>query len=270
MAGAGALAMELLPLAAATFAGAFVQAVSGFGFAIVAAPVFLWATGSTAAIPMLVLLHLVQSAMVVPAVAGSAPRDALCGLLTGAAVGCPAGLALFLLADVRTLELSTGAVILVITALIVAREIAHRADARDARASASASAASAASAGMPGRITGVASGALTALLVMPGPPLMVWTMRAGLGRDDARALSLTFFAACYLFVALLQLAAGQLSARMLGLAVLLAPVVVAGTAAGMRFARRLSEHMFRTVVLVLLALSGLAALASGLGRSPTG
>lgn len=242
-------------LAIATFAGALVQAASGFGFAIVAAPVFLAATGATWSISLLVVLHVVQSAMLVPSVWREAPPAVLRRLLTGAALGCPVGLALFLWADVRMLKIAVGALILAVTALIVAREKglvgrpATGGSGEDERAA-------------PAMLTGVVSGAMTSLLVMPGPPLMVWLMGTSLGKAQSRALSLTFFAVCYVAVTLLNLGAGQLPLAMWGVIALLAPAVVAGTLAGARVVRHISEAAFRRVVLALLALSGLGAIWS--------
>ena len=247
----------LAVLAAATFAGALVQAASGFGFAIVAAPVFLAATGATWSISLLVALHVVQSAMLAPAVWREAPPVALRRLLAGAVLGCPVGLALFLWADVRTLKIAVGVLILAVTALILARERGL------AGAPARGSGATERDGGA-AVVTGAFSGAMTSLLVMPGPPLMVWLMGTSLGKAPSRALSLTFFAVCYVAVTLLNAAAGQLPPRVWGMVALLAPAVVVGTLAGSRIVRHISETAFRRVVLTLLVLSGLGAIWSAL------
>ena len=273
-------------LALATFAGALVQAASGFGFAILAAPIYLAATGSTAAIPLLVLLHVIQSAMLVPAIWREAPPEVLRRLLIGGALGCPLGLLLFLFANVRMLKIAVGVLILGVTALIIARERgwigAGPAPAGgSAAAKATASGAGAGTTGAdttgaggaagpegerawPATTTGVVSGAMTSLLVMPGPPLMVWLMGSPLGKVQARALSLTFFAVCYVAVSLLNIAAGQVGRTTWAIAIVLAPTVVLGTMAGTRIVGHISEIWFRRVVLALLALSGIGAVVSAL------
>jgi uncharacterized membrane protein YfcA len=208
------------------------------------------------------MLHVIQSAMLVPALWRDAPRTALYRLLLGAALGCPLGFALFLFADVRLLKLLVGVLILSVTAVIVGRERGlldalpgptHPGPATeiDARA-------------WPTTTTGAVSGTMTALLVMPGPPLMIWLMGSALGKVEARALSLTFFAICYGAVSLLGIAAGQVDRTTWLLALMLAPAVVLGTMAGTRMNRLISESRFRQVVLALLLLSGLGAMASAL------
>ena len=52
-------ASALALLALGTLGGAVVQAATGFGFAIIAAPLFLVAMNSHAALQVLVVIHLV-------------------------------------------------------------------------------------------------------------------------------------------------------------------------------------------------------------------
>jgi uncharacterized membrane protein YfcA len=242
-------------------AGALVQAVTGFGFAILAAPVFLWVLGSTTAIPILVALHVVQSAMLVPGVLAHAPRDELARLGAGALVGAPLGFLALGALEVRQLKIAAGLAILAVAALMAwrRRKPPVRLDTGEDTAHAALGAASAASVA-----TGAASGALTALLVMPGPPLMVHLMRRPILPETARALSLTFFGACYVGVLAMSLAAGQLAARDIMLVALLSAPVALATVAGRRLGPRLLGRHFVAVLNVLLVLAGLGALASAL------
>lgn len=246
-------ALAFLGLAA--FAGALVQAATGFGFAILAAPVFLWVMNSKAAIALLVALHLVQSAMVVPRLWARASRWHIKRLIAGAVIGCPLGVWLLSGMDVRTLKLAVGAVILSVIALIAWRELsASRRPQTASRAPSSPAAVT----------TGVLSGALTALLVMPGPPLMVYFMRERHAGDAVRALSLSFFALCYGAVTVAFALMGTLDGTVLRWTALLAPAVVLGTLAGVAVGRHFTDQGFRLAVLVLLFLSGVGAIVSGL------
>ncbi|MGE0699490.1 MAG: hypothetical protein AB7O57_10375, partial [Hyphomicrobiaceae bacterium] len=101
-------AAATLALAGVTLAAAGVQAATGFGFAILAAPVFLAALGSTAAIPILVALHVVQSALVVPKVWRRVPPSLFLSLGAGALIGMPLGLAVFQTIGLRELNLGAG------------------------------------------------------------------------------------------------------------------------------------------------------------------
>ena len=66
--------------------GAVVQAATGFGFAIVAAPLFLVAMNSHAALQVLVVVHLVQTVMMLRGVWSLVPMRMLKVLVAGALV----------------------------------------------------------------------------------------------------------------------------------------------------------------------------------------
>ena len=246
----------LLALAAATFTGALVQAATGFGFAILAAPVFLAVIGTTSAIPILVTLHVVQSAIIVPALWAKASRWHLRQLLQGAVLGCPLGLWLFTRLDVRGLKLTVGVLILGVIALLLWRERVSAGPKRGLRGA------------RHGRLTtistGVMSGALTSLLVMPGPPLMLYFMGERQAPDAVRALSLSFFAVLYVAITLANAALGHMPRSSWSTVLLLAPAVVAGTVAGASLAGQFSDAGMRAALLALLFLSGAGAIVSGL------
>jgi uncharacterized protein len=248
----------IVVLAGGAAAGALVQAATGFGFAILAAPVFLWVLDSTVAVPILVALHVVQSAMLVPRVCLQAPRVELGRLAIGAAIGTPLGFLALGLLDVRHLKLAAGTTILVVAALLawrrrVAAVSASTPEPRDGTGPAASA-----------LVAGAAAGALTALLVMPGPPLMVHLVRWPLAPVSARALSLTFFAGCYVAVLSMSIVAGSLGSADWAVVALLVLPVVAGTLAGQRLGRLLADRHFMIVLNGLLVLAGLGALLSAL------
>jgi uncharacterized membrane protein YfcA len=251
----GALSIALLALAAAM--GAAVQAATGFGFAVLAAPVYLAVLDSTAAVPILVALHVVQCAFLVPRVWGSVPWHTFLHLAVGAAVGCPLGLWLFSALDVRQLKLAAGILILVATGLLIRR----RSRPIRPQNAADSSVAHPASATI---VTGALAGALTAVLVMPGPPLMVHFLHRPLPQEPGRALSITFFAACYVAVFAAHIMSGTLTPNAWGLVPWLVLPVLAGTAAGIWGARWLSDRHFAAAIYVLLVAAGLGALLSAL------
>ena len=248
-------AATLMMLALATAAGAAVQAATGFGFAILAAPVFLAVLGSTEAVPILIALHVGQSALIVPRVWAGVPWRHAAWLGLGAALGCPLGLLAFQSLDVRQLKLAAGLVILGVAGLVALRRRTPPPPSGTAVTG---------SRPLATFLTGTLSGALTALLVMPGPPLMVHLLRHPLPYEVARALSLTFFAACYVALLTLHMTADSMSRSAWGVvAWLLAPMLV-GTIWGLRLARHLATRHFARVLNALLLLAGLGAIASAL------
>lgn len=242
-------------LVVATFTGALVQAATGFGFAIIAAPVFLAVTGSTSAVPVLVGLHVVQSLLLVPRVWRHVSLRHLVWLGGGALVGCPIGLLLLESISIEALKIGLGTIILGFAAVFLSRErwgrVGHNAAETEFHAAATS-------------LTGFGSGFLTAILVMPGPPLMLYYAIGRWPMEAARGLSLTFFSACYVFVLLLAAGRGVLSASGWADIATLSPIVIVGTIAGLALAGRLSEQHYRTVLLVLMAISGVGSILTAL------
>ena len=205
---------------------------------------------STAAVAVLVALHVVQSVMVVPKLWRAASAWHLQRLAIGGLIGCPVGLFILQRLDVRALKLSLGVLILAFLVLFIVRgQFASASETTPTR-------------GWLVTLTGMASGTLTALLVMPGPPLMVYLASAPQSKDASRALSLTFFALCYVSVLALATFRGNLGRVEWLLVATLAPAVIVGTLAGSALAGGFSEARYRLAILTLMLLSGLGAIAS--------
>ena len=111
-------------------------------------------------------------------------------------------------------------------------------------------------------LTGAASSFLTVLLVMPGPPLMAYFMSQRQAPQAVRALSLTFFAVCYVLLALYHALATGYDRPALLLIALLSPVVIVATLFGSLFAERFSDGALRVALFTLLFLSGAGAIVS--------
>jgi len=252
-------ATDLTILATAAAAGAALQAGTGFGFAILAAPVFLAVLQSTSAVPILVALHVVQCLIIVPRIWRTIPWPEFQRLAAGALFGCPVGLLLFRYLDVRQLKLGVGLVILGVTSLLIwrrARAAVEIAVPRDPQPDGSAS--------WRRMATGALSGILTAVLVMPGPPLMVSLLRHPLPAASARALSIGFFAACYVAVLAVQGATGELDETARSIVAWLIVPVVLGTMAGLLGVRWLTDRHFAPLMTVLLFAAGVGAIVSAL------
>jgi uncharacterized protein len=245
--------------------GAVVQSATGFGFAIVAAPVFLAAMNSHAALQVLVVIHLVQTVMLLPGVWTLVPTRLFKALIVGAAVGSPIGLLFFISLDVRALKLTVGVLILLFTALLIAREVGWLARLLPAgRVDPAAGDEIPATPPPAAYVTGAISGAMTSLLVMPGPPLMLYLASAPLPHAHARALAIAFFGLCYLFVTALNTFWAGMGDGVWWLALAMVPAVYLGTIAGRRIARHVTQGSYRIAVLALLVLSGVGAILSAL------
>lgn len=246
--------------------GAVVQSATGFGFAIVAAPMFLAAMNSHAALQVLVVIHLVQTAMLLPGIWAMVPMRLFKALVVGAAVGSPIGLLFFMNLDVRALKLTVGILILLFTGLLIAREMGWLARVFPTGPGAATTDDEMTSAPPSplAYVTGAISGGMTSLLVMPGPPLMLYLAGAPLPHAHARALAIAFFGLCYLFVTALNTFWAGMGEGVWLLALAMVPAVYLGTLAGRRIARHVTQGSYRVAVLALLVLSGVGAILSAL------
>jgi uncharacterized protein len=235
----------LIGVAAIVAAGAALQSVSGFGYALVVSPVLAVLLGPKTSVVVMTLLG-------VPMTAANALRwrKDLLGreafvVCLASLVGLPIGAWVLTTADERTLRLVVGAVVLALTAWLWRGLVLP-----------------------PGRRTeiaaGVASGALAASTGTNGPPLVIAFQAVGMEPPAFRAtLASTFMVQGSL--ALVSFWIGGLVTAALWPYVLAgAPALVAGTLIGDRLALRIDLARFRSVVLLTLAASGAVAVASAL------
>ncbi len=235
-----------------TLLAAVVQSTVGFGFTLLAVSFFLLILQSATAIQLLIVLNLVISLWVVRNLWRNVPRALLIKLVAGAAVGFPAGLALFNYASVDQLKVVAATAILVFVPLLALRHVPEQGASLPIYRSSS-------SVGV-----GILAGAMTTSLGMPGPALFLYITALGADKDALRAISLTFFAVTYTAALLLQALTFGVDGEVWMMAVVLAPVAAVGAQLGHRLSRRVTESTFRHAVLLLLGATGVYTLLTTL------
>ena len=239
--------MSVVPLAIAavvvTAIAAVAQSVTGFGYALLVVPVLTVVAGPHTAVATM-------TAIGVPLVVFNAwrwrrhlrARTAL--LLVGTAViGMPFGVLLLRQADDRVLAAVVGVVVLAITAATWRGLTVP-----------------------PGRRTlvtaGVLSGALCTSVGTNGPPLVLALDAERFDPPAFRATLQTVFAIEGSAALLTFWADGLVTGGVLRATAVAIPERSLGALAGDRLAARVDRARFRTLVLITLALSGVAAIAS--------
>jgi uncharacterized membrane protein YfcA len=99
-------------LAATTFAAALLYAVSGFGFAVLAAPLYLLFVDPARAIQLVIIISTALSLTVVLELRHAIAWGVLLRLTIGALAGLPLGLVAFRRADPLMVRLGVGVMIL--------------------------------------------------------------------------------------------------------------------------------------------------------------
>ncbi len=226
--------------------GAFVQSVTGFGGALVLAPVLFATMRPAQAVLLSALLGLAQSAVLVLRNRQEVLRRELRSLLAFALPGLAVGVLVLRVASSSTLRVAVGVSVIVATIL-------GRALARGTRLPIHTAAPA-----------GFLAGLLTTSVTVNGPPLVLYLS----GRRATAAEMRGTLAAAFIAldaVAIVGLAAGgALVAPPPAAIVALAVSFVPGMLAGLWLAPRLPEaHYANGVTLLLLAL-GVASVVGGL------
>jgi uncharacterized membrane protein YfcA len=234
----------------AVVVAAALQSVTGFGFALVAAPALVAAHGAHASVSAIAVLGPLVCLMALTTEGRRPAIDARAAWALGlwALPGLAAGVLLLDRLPERGLEAAVG--VAVLAAVAVRQRDTRRAPRpdgvalRDGHTIAS----------------GVASGALTTTVGINGPPLVLRLLRAGappvVARDTLAALFLGLGT-----VGLGSLAAGGLL-DLPASTPALALGAVAGQVAGRPVLARLHPEQHERVVTALLVLAGIGALAS--------
>jgi hypothetical protein len=158
----------------------------------------------------------------------------------------PLGLAAFVVFSERALRLTVGVAVLFALATLVAGfrlpPERHRFD----------------------WLLGIFSGALATSTSTNGPPLVFVLQARGLAPDEFRATINTVFTVANAGAIVLFLAAGKVNSAGLAGAAIAIPVLAVSMRLGFAVRDHLSVDGFRTVVLVLLGVSGVSALGAAL------
>ncbi len=242
-------------LAAVTFGAAVLQAAGGFGFAVVATPLFLLFVEPAHAVQLVIVVSSVLSIVVLPHMWRSIAPRLLLRLAGGSLFGLPLGLLAFSHSDPRLVRLAVGVIVLAFAAVIAAmRRGGRRRTFAMTR----------------GRdlIAGAVSGAATALVGMSGPPVLIYLMLVEAPPRTIRATLLAFFALIYSATLAAHAATIGVPAQTWVTAGILIPFALTGGFVGRPLGDRLGADAFAILAIGLLGAAGLytfaaAALAGG-------
>jgi uncharacterized protein len=243
-------------LAATTFGSALLYAISGFGFAVLAAPLFLLFLDPARAIQLVIIISTVLSIVVLRGLLPAIALWLLLRLALGSLVGLPLGLVAFRYADPVLVRAAVGAIILGFAILM---------------------AVSRSRSGQPGQgkywqafamspgldlAAGAVSGFAGALVGQPGPPVLIYLLLAGTAARTARATLLAFFALSYGVTLASHAATIGIPAPTWLAAGILIPFALLGGLAGRPIGDRLGAEAFAVLVIALLATAGAYTLGA--------
>ena len=242
--------------AAAALVGASIQSATGFGFALVLSPALFAALEPVEAVTSLLALGLVLNLLVL--FEGGRPEHvdwrALAPMLLAALPGLAVGAVALTLLSKEALQVAVGVAVILAAGWQLRQRMVRAAGSPRPRLPPAV-----------GWAVGFSSGALTTSISISGPPIVLWLEAHGVRPEEFRASLAASFLALNLTGGVVVLAAEGSGTLDAGVVLPLLGLVVVGYALGTVAFRRLDRERFFTIALGLVACTGAASLAGGLG-----
>jgi uncharacterized membrane protein YfcA len=243
-------------LAATTLGSALLYAISGFGFAVLAAPLFLLFLDPAPAIQLIIIISTVLSIIMLRGLLPAIAPWLLLRLALGSLVGLPLGLVAFRYADPILVRAAAGAMIFGFAILMA---VSRRRSGQPG----------------PGKhwtpfamspgfdlAAGAVSGFAGALVGQPGPPVLIYLLLAGAAARTVRATLLAFFALSYGVTLASHAATIGIPTSTWLAAGILTPFAFLGGLAGRPIGDRLGADAFAMLAIALLAVAGAYTLGA--------
>lgn len=243
-----AIAVDVLVVIAVALLASVAQGFAAFGFALIAVPFFLLLFRVEDAVALTTLLGMVNVALTSYWLRDSIRWGPVGRILLGSLIGMPIGILALLFASQDALRIGVGLSAVVMAAWLVAGLRFHAAGT------------------LADLVVGSLSGVLRTSTAMSGPPVVVYFQGLGYGPDAFRASLATVLLATSVIALAALAAAGLVSGKMLLLAAVGLPAVLAGTVLGHRLLARIDVGLFSRLVLLLLIVTSLSAVSFSIAR----
>ena len=215
---------------------------SGFGAALVLAPVASLIVGAHVAVPAIILAMFVTTVQLFAPTWSQVRWSDQLSLSLAGCLGVPAGVALLLWLDQELMRRFIAAVTVLFALVLLTGWRYRRPPTRHGAAA-----------------MGALGGALSGAASLGGPPVIFYLL-AGPGSPAQTRASLIYYFAFTQVAALAMFYAGGLMNReVLVTAAVIAPSLVAGTWIGMRLFHLASERTYRAAALSILAIAGVSS-----------
>ncbi len=230
-------------------AAALTQSLSGFGFSLFIVPLLIPLVGAKDAVVLANLLGVFVNVITITRMRRFVDWALGATLLAGAVAGMPLGIAVLALANPDALQAAIGIVVLLST-IALWRGAGIR------------------GAGRAGNLAaGFVSGVLNTSTSMSGPPVVLYLQGRGVPSVPFRATLGAYFLASALVAAGLFAANGRIHGSTLGYAAAALPAMAAGWLAGYVVANRVSDVVFRRIVITVLVATAISAIVAPLAKA---
>ena len=234
---------------AGALAGGVVNGLTGFGTAITALGIWVYGIPPAAAASLSIICAAVSQTQTLHLIWRSIQwKRALCFIIPGA-IGVPIGTLFLPHVDPKLFKLGLGLFLVIYPAYVLLRrrhiEHAWGGEVADG-------------------VVGFGGGILGGLTGLSGVLPVIWTDVRGWSKEQRRAI-VQFFNLAILSLALVTHAVSGMLTRQIALDAMVAlPATIGGAWIGAFIYRRLADHSYQRIIMVLLAISGLTLISTSL------
>lgn len=236
----------LVALHTAVLAAALLQAATGIGFGVIAGPIILMVMNDGSAVQVTIVLSLLIAAVLAPSLYRQVHKRILGRLLIGTLIGLPLGILVFLHVSLPVLMLLAALAVLFMALSASGRAALPLRKGETSRGE------------VQNLMIGVLSGAMSASLAMPGPVAAARMSLLALPKETIRATILVMFIFSYSAALAFQAGFVGLSSSAWEFTVGLLPATLIGVLAGRFLAARISERVFRLLIVAVLVATSLS------------
>jgi uncharacterized membrane protein YfcA len=215
------------------------QALTGFGFPLVAVPFFIlifdpkWSVGLSMSLSFISLFVLLMT------IRKDTDWQRVKVLLSGALLGLPFGIYVFSIINVKVLKICISMVVLTMC-IVNLNNYTFPIKPENVNKWF--------------RISGILSGFLNATVGMPGPPTIILMSNFNIEKNYFRATLVAYFLLIYCFTIPSMILVGTLSLEIFKIAVYLIPFPLLGMYLGKFLFNKIPNELFKKVVLVFLLI----------------
>jgi uncharacterized protein len=243
------LSIELAIFLVGALAAAFVTALAGFAFGMIAAAVWLYALTPTQVSALIAAYALLVQGYAVWKLRHLLDAHRLMPFILGSAVGIPIGILALRWASAAQFRLAVGAILILFSLYNLLRP--KMPEMKQAGRGADAA-------------VGVLNGIISGATGLGGIAALIWSSMRGWTRDEQRAVFQPTAVATFVMMLVAFGGTGVITHEMLRLYFMGLPVLALGTWLGWALYGKLDDAAFRRIVLVLLLISGVTLVASAL------
>jgi uncharacterized protein len=236
---------QIAAVVGAVFFASFIQALAGFGSALLAMPLMTLAIPTSSAVVVSTLVSIMITTWQSWMMRADAARPVVKRMTVAAYLGMPLGLVVLSTVDDRVLRFTLGIAVLVAVVLLAANVRLQASRHTDLAA-------------------GFVSGVLNTALSTNGPPLVFALQARRLDAPTFRATISVIFALSNIFAVTLFVASGKVTRDGLIAAAFAAPALLLAQAIGFPLRHHVHGQRFRVLVLTLLTAAGVSAVLGAL------